>query len=100
VPSGLLAVARLSTGRERFPVDKNCGLPAGNSESGFSSTQPVDHIFPVQRPLPVASSVVSTGLSPGCAQPGRRVCTRYPHRRPPGGLVPAADGQQNVRAIG
>jgi hypothetical protein len=72
----------------------------GNPRGSFSSTQPVDHVSPAHRGLPVVRSTVSTVLSPGCAQRSRRVCTPCPHQRPPCDLVPGAPGRQNVRGVG
>src|SRR5205814_3313648 len=50
-------------------------------------TQPVDHVFPVHRVIPVVRAAVSTVLSPGCAQRSRRVCTLCPHPCPLRDLV-------------
>jgi hypothetical protein len=72
----------------------------GNPPKSFSSTHPVDRIFPVHSPIPVAKVAVSTNLSPSCAQRSRRVCTRCPHPCPPRDLVPRAPRRQNVRVIG
>jgi hypothetical protein len=98
--SGPLAEARLSTGCRPVPVETRCGSCTGKPTRSFSSTQPVDRVFPVHGALLVVRVAVSTILSPGCAQRSRRVCTPCPHRRPRCDLVAGVAGRQNVRAMG
>ena len=81
-------------------VEKDCGSSARKSARSFSSTQPVDHIFPAHSRTTVAKIIISTVLSPGCAQRSRRVCTLCPHSCPLCDLVPGVAGRQNVSAVG
>ena len=81
-------------------VEKRCGSSPENPPQTFSSTQPVDHIFPVHDPRVGAGMIISTVLSPGCAQRSRRVCTLCPHPCPRCDLVPGVAGRQNVSAVG
>ena len=81
------------------PVESRCGSPPENPPQTFSSTQPVDRIFPVHNPRTVVGMIISTVLSPGCAQRSRRVCTLCPHPCPLRDLVPGVAGRQNVSAV-
>src|SRR5256885_8826411 len=42
---------------------------------------------------------ISTDLSPGCAQPARRVCTRCPQCRPPCGLVDDTRSEEHTSEL-
>ena len=97
---GPLAEARLSTDCRPVPVEKRCGSLAGKSTRSFSPAQPVNHVFPAHRDIPAVRAIVSTILSLGCAQHGRRVCTLCPHHGPRWDLVTGVAGRQNVRAMG
>jgi hypothetical protein len=98
--SEALTEVRLSTGNSPMSVEKCCGSSPENPPQTFSSTQPVDRIFPVHNPRVVGGMIISTVLSPGCAQRSRRVCTLCPHPCPLYDLVPGAAGRQNVSAVG
>jgi hypothetical protein len=94
-----LAEARLSTGNSPMPVERRCGSSPENPPQTFSSTQPVDRIFPAHNHRTVVGMIISTVLSPGCAQRSRRVCTLCPHPCPLGDLVPGVADRQNVSAV-
>jgi len=99
VSAEALTKAQLSTGLSPMPVESRCGSPPENPPQTFSSTQPVDRIFPVHNPRTVVGMIISTVLSPGCAQRSRRVCTLCPHPCPLRDLVPGVAGRQNVSAV-
>ena len=100
VSAKALAKAQLSTGHSPVPVESRCGSSPENPPQTFSSTQPVDRIFPARNPWTVVGMIISTVLSPGCAQRSRRVCTLCPHPCPLCDLVPGVAGRQNVSAVG
>jgi hypothetical protein len=92
--SEALTEARLSTARSHVPVEKHCGSLPGNPPQTFSSTQPVDRVFPAHNLRTVVEMTISTVLSPGCAQRSRRVCTLCPHPCPLCDLVPGVAGDK------
>ena len=93
-PSEALTEAWLSTGYSPMPVENRCGSSPENPPQTFSSAQPVDRIFPVHKRRTVGEMIVSTVLSPGCAQHSRRVCTLCPHPCPLRDLVPGVAGDK------
>lgn len=89
----------ISTAKAEIYVDSCCGLRDQLFLGEFSLHRRWKAFAQTGPRIPASTNVDSTGRSPGCAQPGRRVCTVFPQLSPPPELERAVRHRQNVSGL-